>query len=1047
MKNIIILLSILSFFSSSCSKNSNDWENPQVIGINKEDARSTFFAYQNINELNNCKYKEASNYKSLNGFWKFNWVVKPSERAKDFYKTDYNTTDWKDIKVPASWELEGYGVPIYTDVSYPFPNNQPNIPHDYNPVGSYKKTFDIPTDWKNQQIFLHFGGVRSAMYVWVNGKKIGYSQGSKTPAEFNITKYIQKGQNQLAVEVYRFSDGSYLEDQDYWKISGFERDVYLYSRPSVHIQDFFVHADLDKLYTDGLFNIDITTQNLSSDKSNKSLNIEISDKNANIIYTETKRIVVEAKSKHIENFKNKIVKVSKWSAETPNLYTLNIKLIDKSSTEYISRKIGFRSSEIKNGLLQINGKPITIRGVNRHEHDAKNGRVITKELMIKDIELMKKFNINAVRCSHYPNRELWYELCDKYGLYLVDEANIEAHGCEPYNPKKTLADNPNWKKAFLDRTKSMFERDKNHPSIIIWSLGNETGKGQNFRATYKWLKDKDYSRPVQSEDSGLEANTDIFCPMYDRMWEMVKYAEEVHTRPLIQCEYAHAMGNSVGNLMDYWDLIHKHRQLQGGFIWDWVDQTFEKITDKGDTIFAYGGDMGQYKIVNDSNFCANGLIASNRKINPHIWEVKKAYQAIGFKKVDLSSNKFTIINRYDFNNLSDYKFSWHLNADDKVIKSGNIHNLRLKAHEDTLITIPYSKIIASPGTEYFLTIEARSIKEKNFIPKNHLIAWEQFKLPIFKKKRKKILNKRFKLQTKEKGNIISTVGNNFSIEINKKTGNISSYIIDAKEILKSELEAFFWRAVTDNDLGYGSHKKLKIWKNAHKNIEVQNITVDKSSNNKTIIESIVNLKSVKSIYKTKYTILANGEVKIDIEFIPGEMQLPMLPRLGMKVEINNAYSNIEWYGRGPHENYADRKLSAPINKYNAIVDTLYFKYVRPQETGNKEDVRYLSMRNNLGKGFMIIAKDKISASTLAFKYEQLYHAGKTKAQKHGGEIKKGDIISLLINYKQMGVGGDNSWGAPIHAEYSIPCKGYEYSFSIRPLGQKDNAMLESKILY
>lgn len=1046
MKNIIVLLSILVSFLYSCTKPINDWENPQVIGINKENARSSFFAFEK-EKLINTDFKKAANYKSLNGLWKFHWVVKPSDRPKDFYKTNYDTQEWDDIKVPASWELEGYGVPIYTDVSYPFPNNQPNIPHSYNPVGSYKKTFEISSKWKNQQILLHFGGVRSAMYVWVNGEKVGYSQGSKTPAEFDITEFIVDGSNQLAVEVYRFSDGSYLEDQDYWKISGFERDVYLYARPQVHIQDFFVHADLDKSYTNGIFSLDITTNNLTATDSKRKLKVEIINYEGEIIFSKEKNILIKAKTNNTENFKTQIPDVKKWSAETPNLYTLNISMIDALKPEFISRKIGFRSSEIKNGVLQINGTAITIRGVNRHEHDPKNGRVVTRELMIKDIELMKKFNINAVRCSHYPNRELWYELCDKYGLYLVDEANIEAHGCEPYNPKKTLADNPNWKKAFMDRTKSMFERDKNHPSIIIWSLGNETGKGQNFMATYKWLKERDYSRPVQSEDAGLADNTDIFCPMYDRMWEMEKYAEEVQTRPLIQCEYAHAMGNSVGNLQDYWDLIYKHRQLQGGFIWDWVDQTFEKITDKGDTIFAYGGDMGKYKVKNDSNFCANGLISANRKINPHIWEVKKAYQPIGIEKVDLSSNKFIIKNRYDFNNLSKYKFSWRINADDKIIDSGIIKNLSVEAHNEIIITIPYSNIKPKPGTQYFITIEARSVKEENFVPQNHLIAWEQFRLPAYKEKKKFSISSYLKLKNIDNKKSISVKGKNFSITLNKETANISSYIIDTHEILKSEFTPFFWRAVTDNDLGYGIHKKLKIWKDAHKQIKVLSVNIDSSSNKRTIITCKTLLKTVKSSYNTIYTILANGEINIAIEFVPGSMQLPMLPRLGMKMEIDNSYANIEWYGRGPHENYADRKLSSPINKYKAKVDTMYYRYVRPQETGNREDIKYISLRNKSGKGFIIIAEDKISASTLPFKYNELYHSGKEEKQKHGGEIKKGDRISVLINHKQMGVGGDNSWGAPIHAQYCIPSNNYNYSFSIRPLGKNDDAMSESKILY
>jgi len=1040
MRTTLTLLLILFYQGIFAQEKAvaHDWENPQVIGINKEKPRASFFAYRNAknalkNEKENSKY-----FLNLNGTWKFNWVRKPADRPVDFYKTNYDISNWKDIKVPGHWELQGYGVPIYTDVSYPFPNNEPFIPNDYNPVGSYKRNFTIPKNWKGEEIFIQFGGIRSAAYVWVNGKKVGYTQGSKTPAEFNLTDYVKVGDNQLAVEIYRFSDGSYLEDQDYWKISGFERDVYLYARPKTHIHDFFVQADLDKTYTHGQFKLDIDLNRVSSQVETKKISVQVLDGKKVIINKEIEAQLDKATNRF--SFTDEIPNVKRWSAETPELYDIqiNLKSAKGKDIEVIRRKIGFRTSEIKNGLLQVNGVPVVIRGVNRHEHDVHNGRVITEESMIRDIELMKQFNINAVRNSHYPNRERWYELCDEYGLYMIDEANIEAHGCEPYNKKKTLANKPNWKKAFMDRTQSMFHRSKNHASIIIWSLGNETGRGQNFEATYKWLKEQDTSRPVQSEDSGQEFNTDIFCPMYDRMWEMTKYAEKVQTRPLIQCEYAHAMGNSVGNLKDYWDLIYSQRQLQGGFIWDWVDQTFEKETEKGDTIFAYGGDMGIYKVQNDSNFCANGLVSGDRKIHPHIWEVKKVYQPIAFKKIDHSSNEFKIINRHDFIDLTSFDFKWILKEDANIIASGVLNNIALKSHEEKVISIPYPAIEAKAGKEYFLEFEASTKEKQPLVPQGHLVAWEQFQLPVSKAISAKAVTDLGKIELKDGQNKLTLTAQNIQIQFSKKTGSLSSYMIDDKELMAQDLKPFFWRAVTDNDLGNGTPAKCQVWKEAGENAQVLSFENKKLSDQEVLVTVSMKLSEAKSKYQTRYFIYANGDIKVENTFTPESNDIPMLPRLGMQMQLPKAFNQFEWFGRGPQENMSDRKSGYPVSHYKSSVAEQYHPYVRPQETGNKTDLRWMALTNKESVGLMVLAESELSGSALPFDYKELYHSGKGNPQKHGAEIKVGDVISWQIDHKQMGVGGDNSWGAPVHAEYSIPSQDYKYMFILRPInGEKD----------
>lgn len=1013
-----------------------DWENPEVVGINKEAARAAFFPFANGKEAHEQK-ANPSNYQSLNGMWKFHWVEMPAQRPLDFYKHDFDVSAWDEIKVPGSWELQGYGVPIYTDVAYPFPNNEPFIPHDYNPVGSYKRTFSVPKNWNEKEVYLHFGGVRSAFYVWVNGEKVGYSQGSKTPAEFDISKYLQTGVNQIAVEVYRFSDGSYLEDQDYWKISGFERDVYLFARPKVHIRDFAVKAGLDNFYQNGELSLEIEVQNLTGKEGEYHVNYWLKESGQKSAFlNESKQLKVQNK-KAVISFSANIPDVRKWTAETPELYQLIINIEDKKGRvqETIIRKIGFRTSEIKYGQLLVNGQAITVRGVNRHEHDPVTGRYVTEESMIKDIQLMKQFNINAVRCSHYPNQERWYELCDEYGLYLIDEANIEAHGCEPYNPEKTLADKSTWKKAFLDRTISMYERDKNFASIIIWSLGNETGKGQNFEATYQWLKEKDKSRPVQSEDSGEDWNTDIFCPMYARFYKIHQYLEKSPKRPIILCEYAHAMGNSVGNLQDYWDMVEHYRQFQGGFIWDWVDQTFAKKDSSGNKIWAYGNDMGVYKVPNDSNFCSNGLIAADRTVNPHIWEVKKVYQPIGFKRVGGTENQFEIQNKFNFITLDGFEFYWNLEANGISIQKGKVTVPQIAASKKAAVAVPFEKPVIKPGVEYYLAIYAATTDDNPLVEKGHQTAFEQFKMPWFEQEDELVTVEVGELNVEKATDFISIGNKNFQVRFNKITGELVSYQMNGKEQIVQGPVPFFWRAPTDNDLGSGMQSRLGVWKFAGENRKLIQFEEDMDTNNQPIVKTAFELPDSLGNFKINYVINNTGKIDIHVAYLPGKGDLPMLPRFGLQLKLAKDFEKVEWFGRGPHESYSDRRTSASIGFYSGSIWEQYFPYVRAQESGNKTDVRWMTVSNTTGNSWKLEAKHPLSVNILPFDYSVLYHKEKEEPNKHGGSVEKGNVVTWMIDLKQQGLGGDTSWGAPVHPEYCIPALPYKYSFSLQSISK------------
>jgi len=1025
-----------------------DWENPKMFNLNKELPHATYIPYPDIPSTTRDIKKSSPFYLSLNGKWKFNWVEKPADRPMDFYKDSYDVKSWKEIDVPANWELLGYGFPIYVNSDYEWAGTgnptPPFIPHDHNPVGSYKRNFTIPAEWKGRRVFIHFGAVKSAFYTWVNGNKVGYSQDSKTPAEWDITRYLRKGENSVALEVYRWSDGSYLECQDFWRISGIERDVFLYSTPMVRIRDFFVHAGLDENYKDGKLSVtaEIVNHNPKLHAGKHNFKMTLLDETGQKIAESEIPVDINKRENISVLLGNRVRQPKKWSAETPNLYQLILQLSGPKgeTVELLGCKVGFRNVEIKDGQLLVNGVPILLKGVNRHEHDEYTGHVVSEESMLNDIRLMKQFNINAVRTCHYPNDPRWYELCDQYGLYVIDEANIESHGMG-YD-EKSLAKNPDWKEAHLDRMMRMVERDKNHPSVIIWSLGNEAGDGINFTAVADWTRQRDKSRPIHYERAGTGPNTDIVCPMYDSIHEIERYAKKKQTRPLILCEYSHSMGNSTGNLRDYWDVIEKYPQLQGGFIWDWVDQGFAQKDEKGVKFWAFGGDFGPKEWPTDKNFCCNGLVCPDRTPHPALWEVKKVYRYIGFKPVDLGAGKISIQNKYDFIPLDFVDIHWELMEGTALLSSGVIPKPGVEPRQTGEFTIKLPKIEAVAGVEYFLNIYAKTIVEQPLVPMGHVAASEQFQMPIgsapasptcissmtggqVQTPSNKINNK-----TNQKFLELIIRGEQFSVTFDKSTGLMTGYEADGTPLLHRSPRPDFWRAPTDNDFGNNMDNRCAVWRKAGQEMQLVDFRVKNLDKNAVEVYTLFQLPAVASRYEVKYTVLGTGEVIIYNRLIPGSVVQPEIPRFGMSMELPKEFRDVTWFGRGPHENYCDRKTSAFVGKYKSTVDEMPVPYVSPQENAYRTDTRWVAFLNGEGKGLMVVGLPSIGFSALPYTTEDLTQP--SRGSIHPNRLTKRDFVAVHIDYKQMGVGGDDSWGARPHPQYLIPFDSYAYSFVLRP---------------
>ena len=1013
------------------------------------------FAFMSATDdaVNDNPQKSSWQY-SLNGTWKFVYAPSIAESIKDFYRTDLSDNDWDTITVPSNWEIQGFGEPIIRNIQYVFSPNPPYIDVD-NPVGTYRRTFTVPQNWQGREVLLHFGSISGYARIYVNGQQVGMTKASKTPAEFNVTNYLKKGENLLAVQVYRWHDGSYMEDQDFWRLSGIERDVFLTAYPQTTIWDFFLHAGLDDTYRHGQFRatVDLRSFNANATLQKGTLTLELKDAGGKTVLSAQKAYCISDISTTL-TFEGTVRNVRKWSAEHPSLYDciLTLRANDDKQQTVVAHKVGFRRIEIKNTRLLVNGVPTYIKGVNRHEHNDSLGHTQTREIIMNDLRLIKQLNMNAVRTSHYPNHPLFYQLCDQYGIYVVDEANIETHGMGsvPYF-KDTIphpAYRPEWYAAHVDRITRMVERDKNHPCIIGWSLGNECGNGIVFHDEYKRLKKYDPGRFVQFEQAWEDWNTDIVCPMYPNMWKITEYRKSGKQRPFIMCEYAHAQGNSNGNFKDLWDIIYDSPNLQGGFIWDFMDQGFKIKTEPRDgrTYWTYNGKMGSYKWLEDKkgelNTGTDGLISANGIPKPQAYEVKKVYQYIQFIAKDLGKGIISIKNRYDFTNLDEYAFMWEIYKNGEKISTGDF-NVDLKPHEEKEIRLSLP-VIPEDGNEYFLNLYVYTRVATDLVPAGYEVAREQMQL-----------NKSSfftslppcsgKLSYETKDNILSFQSGAVSGKIDLKKGILFDYMINGKQPIRQYPEPAFWRAPIDNDFGNKMPVLAGVWRTAHVNRYVKKVTIGENNEKGLSVRVDWVLSDIQVPYTMEYLVRDNGTVIVTGSIDLTGTKLPELPRFGMRMELHQPYENLTYYGRGPFENYIDRYSGAFIGRYEDKVENQFYWYIRPQETGNKTDVRWLTLLDSGGLGVKITGLQPISFSALHFSPEDL-DPGLTRKLQHTIDIVPQKNIFLHVDLKQRGLGGDNSWGMYPHNEYRLLDKKYTYSYMIELVekGSDKNDYLNSR---
>jgi beta-galactosidase len=1048
--NKTFILSLLSVFAlhTQAQELPTELQTPEIVSVNRLPMRAQAFAFEN-QELASERAKEKSQYFiSLNGTWKFNWVKDPRKRPTDFFQTSFDDTKWDNFKVPANWETNGYGTPIYVNQPYEFAGRQLtgakmnppfDIPADNNPVGSYRKKITIPENWNGRQVFINLGAVKSAFYIWVNGKKVGYSEDSKLAAEFDITKYVKPGENLVALQVYRWSDGSYLECQDMWRISGIERDVYVYSTPKLNVRDFKTIATLDETYTNGLLNANITVDNYKIDRRTNhskadsfyvSLNL-VDAKGTSVWKDNSPLTTVLGNFNNKVSFKTKVDKVKTWSAETPYLYTLYITLKDSKQNviEVIPQRIGFRSVEIKGSDFLVNGKRVFLKGVNRHEHNATQGHTLTHADMEKDMEMMKKLNVNAVRHSHYPPDPYWMQLCDEYGLYVIDEANIESHG-RYYSLETTFANDKQWRNPHLERITRMYERDKNHASVVTWSLGNEAGNGVNFYEAYDWLKKNDI-RPVQYERAEEDFNTDMIVPQYPSPNYLPRYAKQTkENRPFIMSEYAHIMGNSLGNFKEYWDAIENNPKLQGGFVWEWIDQAIDTVKN-GKRIMAYGGDFPLSGPVDenfsDNDFCVKGVVTAYRGMTPMAVELKKVHQYI--KTTYNGTNQINVNNSYFFKDISNIQLNWEVLENGKVVQKGTVANLNVGPRQTQSVTIPFKANYAD-GKEYFLNIHYVLKTAEPFLEKGYEIAYEQIALAGAPKANVYASTKKT-LNVEQTAGKAIVKGSDFTATFDLTKGTLVSYLSKGQELLVAGPQPGFYRAPTDNDIGAGINKSLRMWRNVYQT-NASNIKADVSNTENTVTVTI-NASLLNGDEKTTqtFTVLADGTIKVDNQFKAVAGNYKSLMRVGNDLQLNQNYSNIKWYGRGPGENYVDRKTASLIGTYQSTVADQYFTYARPQESGNKTDVRWVSFTNKAGKGLRFeFAEQLLSFNALPYAVEDLDPEAEKK-QYHSGELVKRNQIYVHMDLQQLGVQGIDSWGSMPLIQYQVPFKDYSYSYYIK----------------
>jgi beta-galactosidase/beta-glucuronidase len=1036
------LLFLIVMITANCTSpdEMDHWQNPEVIGINKLPAHAYFVPYQDAETALANNPMQSDMYLELNGSWKFKFVDAPKNAPVDFYNPSFKDDDWDLIDVPSNWQIEGYGRPIYTNIKHPFEANPPFVPTDANETGLYRLNFEIPDSWDDNQIIIHFGGVQSAFYFYVNGKEVGYSEGSMTPTEFDITEFVKPGENMLAAKVIRWSDGSYLEDQDFWRLSGIYRDVFLYALPAMNIYDYYVTTDLDESYENATLNLQIQLINRENSPRDFTLVARLFDDNSMMVKEMVSNGLVENEQTIID-LSAEISSPEKWTAETPNLYTLLVVLRDGEGNELqaMSSNVGFREVEIKDAQFLVNGQPVYFKGVNRHEITPDKGRVVSEEVMRKDLEIMKQHNINAVRTAHYPNMPLWYKLCDEYGVYVWDEANIESH--ELWAKKEVyLSEMPEWEAAFVDRGVSMVQRDKNHPSIITWSLGNETGVGPNFYTMADSMRLLDPTRPIHYESvtpayTDQPSHFDISSTMYpspedglghERSLEML--ARRDSDRPVIVCEYAHGMGNSTGNFYKFWKVYERYRNLQGGFIWDYVDQGLYKTSEEGERYIAYGGDFGDSP--NDANFCINGIIFSDRTLQPAMTEVKKVHQNISAEAVDLETGILKVKNKYFFKTLEDYYLKWSVNENGRIIQGGQIDWLNIKPQDEKEIKIPYKKPSLKPGKEYWLNVSFMLKENTAWAKKGYEMAWEQFLLPFAEEKPVIEMEEDHDLQYVQDDQEITIENEEIKLTIDKITGGISSYEAFNKEFIEAPAKINIWRAPVDNDMGGDERSFAAQWRDA--GYDKMNIEIDttKITEHQGVIQVNItgNLKSESAMleFLSRYDVYTSGDVMVQHELnIPDD--LPPLPRVGYQLFLNKSLDYLTWYGRGPEESYADRKTGVRIGEHKGSVSDQYVPYPFPQENGNKTDVRWLSIIDDQGRGLLISGQPMLSFSAHHYTLENLTEAT------HTIDLEQADYVTLNVDHKQAGVGGDDSWSPRTHPEYQLNDSVYRYSFRIHAL--------------
>ena len=1027
----LLLLALFAATAASAKAPAERWLDPECFEVGRAPMRTSFIAFPTAAEaIPENDYTRSPFYRTLNGEWSFLRVDRPGAEPEGFFRSGHDDSSWGTMPVPGIWELNGCGDPVYTNKPYPwhkfFEVKPPLIPHEQNYTGLYRRTVTVPADWKGRDIFIHIGSATSNVTLWVNGREAGYSEDSKLEAEFDITRYLTPGSDNLIVmRVNRWCDGSFLEDQDFWRLSGIGRDCYLYARTPKYIQDIRVTPDLDAQYKDGTLNVSLNL------KGSGTVDLKLLDKAGKEVATSS----VKGSGKVSTDMA--ISNPEKWTAETPVLYTLIATLKNGSNTtEVIPVKVGFRKIELKNAQILVNGQPVLFKGADRHEMDPDGGYVVSPERMIQDIKVMKEYNINAVRTCHYPDNNLWYDLCDKYGIYVVAEANVESHGMG-YGDK-TLAKNPLFAKAHMERNQRNVQRGYNHPSIIFWSLGNEAGMGPNFEACYTWIKNEDKSRAVQYEQARTSEFTDIYCPMYRDYKGSEEYCKGDIDKPLIQCEYAHAMGNSQGGFKEYWDLIRKYPKYQGGFIWDFVDQSLRWKTKDGVPFYAYGGDWNKYD-ASDNNFMDNGLISPDRKPNPHMHEVGHIYQSIWVTPSDLANGVVNVYNENFFRNLDGYYAEWELLANGEVVQTGMVKDLEVAPQQTKSIKLNYSTEGICKCKELLLNVAFKLKKAETLLPAGYTVAKNQLTIRPYNAPKLDLQNvHQVNIETviptiKDNDiNYLIVEGENFRMDFNKHDGFLCRYDVNGMTMLKEDgkLTPNFWRAPTDNDMGANLQNKYAAWKEP--GLKLVSLT-NKIENDMATVNAEYTMDAVKAKLYLTYTINNEGAVKVTQKMVADKSaEVSDMFRFGMQMQMPKCLDQINYYGRGPIENYSDRNNVTDLGNYRQTVDEQFYSYIRPQETGTKTDIRWWKQTNKGGNGLMFISEAPFSASALNYSIESL-DDGVQKDQRHSELVPQANYTNMCIDKVQMGLGCVNSWGALPLEQYRIHYGDYEFSFIMKPI--------------